>query len=89
MSGNSSGAAAYGAYCARCHEPASPTFVGQTVYGASAGDVAEAIAEVPQMRFLQPVLSRATMTAIAGYLRSVNPGGGGGGEGGNGEGGGD
>ena len=81
-SGNRSGAAAYGMYCARCHEPASPGFVGQTVYGASAGDVAEAIAEVPRMQFLQTLVARTTITAIVGYLRSVNPGGEGNGDGG-------
>ena len=80
-SGNGSGAAAYGMYCARCHEPASPGFVGQTVYGASTGDVAEAVAEVPQMQFLQTLVNRGTMAAIAGYLRSVNPGSGGEGNG--------
>jgi mono/diheme cytochrome c family protein len=87
VSGNSSGAAAYGVYCARCHEPASPGFVGQTVYGASAGDIAEAIAEVRQMQFLQTLVTRQTMTAIVAYLRSVNPGGGGDGGGGDGGGG--
>ena len=73
-------------YCARCHEPASPTFVGETIYGASAGEIAGAIAEVRQMQFLQPLVPRATMTAIAAYLQSVNRGGGGGdnGNGGNG-----
>jgi mono/diheme cytochrome c family protein len=83
------GAAAYGAYCARCHEPASPGFMGGTVYGASAGDIAGAIAEARQMQFLQSVLTRGTISAIARYLRSVNPGGGGDGGGGDGGGGGD
>ncbi len=79
----STGGRAYYVHCASCHEPASPGFVGQTIYGASAQDIMEAIGEVVRMQFLRAQVGLSTAQDIAAYLQSINPGGGQG-DGGNG-----
>ena len=69
VSSGDPGAIAYDAHCAFCHEPGAPGFVGRTVYGTSAGDIAEAMAEVRQMQFLRTLLDSSTIQNIARYLR--------------------
>jgi cytochrome c553 len=66
------GALAYASYCAACHDPSAPGFVGRTVYGASLPDIAEAISEVPAMQFLRAALSTSTLQSIAAYLESIS-----------------
>ncbi len=80
--GGSTGGTAYYVHCASCHDPASPGFVGQTVYGASAQEIMEAIGEVARMQFLRTQVGLSTIQDIAAYLQSINPGGQG--DGGNG-----
>ncbi|MBI3784226.1 MAG: hypothetical protein HY270_12590 [Deltaproteobacteria bacterium] len=73
-------AATYQMYCASCHDPSSAGFVGQTIFGATSGDINEALAEVPQMQFLQPLLSSGSIHDITRYLRARGHGSRGGGE---------
>ncbi|MBI5876077.1 MAG: hypothetical protein HZB53_00380 [Chloroflexi bacterium] len=64
------GRALFDTFCATCHTPGSPAFVGKTVCGDSASDIQEAINEVPTMQFLKGKLSSAGIYAIASYLKT-------------------
>jgi mono/diheme cytochrome c family protein len=76
------GAAEYQQYCASCHDPAAPGFVGESIFGTSLGEIRGALAEVGQMQFLQALLTPRTVGDIARYLRANRRLGGGGGDGG-------
>jgi mono/diheme cytochrome c family protein len=69
-----SGEDLYVAYCAVCHERTSPGYVGTEVYGESAHDISEALAEVPAMQGLSTVLDADDIARIADYLRSLGGG---------------
>lgn len=62
------------AYCAGCHEPSSPGYVGTEVHGESAHDISEALAEVTSMRSLAGLLSTDEITRIAAYPGTLDGG---------------
>jgi PKD repeat protein len=61
------GAALYQSYCASCHGPAGRGGPAGSVVGEDAKDIAEAIVEVPSMRFLS-LLTSTQIAAIGSYL---------------------
>lgn len=63
----SGGAALYQSYCSSCHGPGGRGGPAGSVVGENAGDIREAIAEEPQMRFLR-ILTPAQISAIGSYL---------------------
>jgi len=64
------GESLYKTACAVCHDRSSPGFVGETVNGASASDIKEAIREERSMRFLQSQLTGNDIQDIATYLNT-------------------
>ena len=74
VSAVASGEELYVAYCAACHEPSSPGYVGTEVYGESAHDISEAVADVTAMRSLAGLLSTDEIARIAAYLGTLDGG---------------
>ncbi len=70
-----SGEELYVAYCAVCHERASSGYVGKEIYGESAHDISEAIADVSEMRALAELLTTEDVASIAAYLATLDEGG--------------
>ena len=70
--GTSRGQQLYNQYCTSCHEPSSPGFVQEKVYGESASDIAEATQEERQMQWLKGILSSQNIRDIASYLKTIH-----------------